>query len=1030
MASKVALYCSTLLAASGIPLLAAAQKVRTVPTAQRIQFNRDIRPILSDNCFACHGPDRNKRQANLRLDQRPSALEHGAIVPGNVAKSKLVDRINTANAALQMPPASFNKTLTPAQKAILTRWVKEGGEYQQFWAYIIPTRPAVPVIRNPQSAIRNPIDSFILAKLVEKRISPNPDADKRTLCRRVYLDLVGFPPTPQEMNAFIVDTSPTAYEKLVDRLLASPHFGERMASPWLDVVRYADTVGFHGDQNMNAWVYRDYVIDSFNRNKPFDRFTIEQLAGDLLPNPTPETLTATCFNRLNMVTREGGAQPKEYLAKYAADRVRTVAMTWLGSTMGCCECHDHKFDPFTQKDFYSMAAFFADMKQWGVYADYSYTPEPELRGVDNDSSFPPEIMVESAYLKQRIARQKQQILSVARETHAGLANDAAKQAAFDSWRKSGLAFLAAHPDGWEVPAGGSVSVAGQKAESPVAELKPAAPTVAAIRLDLLPLATNRGGILRGGQAGDTLKMTVAVKKPDGQKRPIKIRYAGANYWKPRYVNGFDVVGVQGGWRLADGHETEPHVAIWYPETPVELAQGESLELSFPNIPAGSVRIAVSPFTPENLDAPAMPANLSAALDQGESNPVALAQYLLGTGWNAAALKQANALQADIAECRRGITPVMVTQAVTPRVVRLLHRGNFLDETGDVCEPAVPHFLPGAAKVAAGGKTVLASLNSAPAQASRLTRLDLARWLVSPQNPLTARVFMNRLWKQLFGQGLSLQVEDLGAQGETPSHPELLDWLAVEFRESGWDVKHMVRLLVTSATYRRSTAARPDVAKIDPANRLLASQNPRRLEAEAVRDNALRIAGLLNLDVGGPPCTPYQPAGYYANLQFPDRDYVADRDDRQWRRGVYMHWQRTFLQPMLANFDAPSREDCTASRTQANTPQQALTLLNDPEFVEAARAFAVRIMGFAGSDAARLDRACQIALGRSMKSAECDSLLRFLQTMRTEYAKRPDDAKKLLAVGFSPVPASDPIETAAWASVCRVILNLHETITRY
>lgn len=1033
MTSRLPLYCSVLLLATGVPLLAAAQKVRPAPRAPKLQFNRDIRPILSDNCFACHGPDHNKRQAGLRLDQRPSALEHGAIVPGNPSKSKLIARISATSPALQMPPASFNKKLTPAQRATLARWIKEGAEYQQHWAYIIPTRPAVPVIRNPKPAIRNPIDSFILEKLAEKRITPSPEADRRTLCRRVYLDLVGFPPTPQEMNAFLTDRSPKAYEKLVDRLMASPHYGERMASPWLDVVRYADTVGFHGDQNQNAWAYRDYVIDSFNRNKPFDRFTIEQLAGDLLPNPTPETLTATCFNRLNMVTREGGAQPKEYLAKYGADRVRTVAMTWLGSTMGCCECHDHKYDPFSQKDFYSMAAFFADMKQWGVYADYSYTPEPELRGVDNDSPFPPEIKVESPYLKQRIARQKQQILALARSTDSGLAKDQGAKAAFDSWRKSGLAFLAAHPDGWEIPAGGVVSVEGQKPASPMVELKPSTGTIAALRMELLPLASNGGHILRGGSAGDTLKMTAAVKGADGKTRPVKIRYAGANYWKPRYVNGFDLIGVQGGWRLADGHETAPHVAVWYPDGPMTLAPGESLILTFPNLPAGSMRVAVSPFTPENLDDPAMPATLKTALEQGESNPLALAQYLFGTGWDAAALKRAKALQADIAGCRRGITPVMVTQAVAPRVVRLLHRGNFLDETGEVCEPAVPHFLPGAAtaaKLASQGKTVLAGLNGSPTASARLTRLDLAKWIVSPENPLTARVFVNRLWKQFFGQGLSLQVEDLGAQGELPSHPELLDWLAVEFRESGWDIKHMVRLLVTSETYRRSTKARPDLAEIDPANRLLASQNPRRLEAEAVRDNALRIAGLLNLDVGGPPCQPYQPAGYYANLQFPDRDYIADRDDREWRRGVYMHWQRTFLHPMLANFDAPSREDCIAARTQANTPQQALTLLNDPEFVEAARAFAARVMGSGNTDAARLEQAYQIALGRSIKPSERDSLLRFLQSMRAEYGKRPDDAKKLLSVGYSASPTTDPVETAAWASVCRVILNLHETITRY
>jgi len=1033
MASRLPLYWSALIAASCVPLLAAPNSARPAP-ATKVQFNRDIRPILSDNCFACHGPDHNKRQANLRLDQRDSALEHGAIVPGNTAKSKLVERVLSANPAMQMPPASFNKKLTPAQKDLLVRWIKEGAEYQMFWAYVTPKRPAVPVIENRKSKIENPIDSFILAKLAEKHIAPSPEADKRTLCRRVYLDLLGFPPTIEEMNAFFADTSPKAYVKLVDRLLASPHYGERMATPWLDVVRYADTVGFHGDQNQNAWAYRDYVIDSFNKNKPFDRFTTEQLAGDLLANPTPETRTATCFARLTMMTREGGAQPKEYLAKYAADRVRTVAMAWLGSTMGCCECHDHKYDPFTQKDFYSMAAFFGDLKQWGVYADYNYTPEPELRGVDNDWPFPPEIEVESPYLKQRIDRESRKIGEIAQRAAETIKPGSPAAAAFDRWRKSSLAFLAAHPNGWETPTGGAIAVAGQDPASPSVDLKPSTKTIAALRIVVEPDPAHGGRVLRGGKAGDNLTLSLGVKGADGKVRKIPIRYAGANYHKPRYVNGFDLVGVQGGWHMADGHETERHIAVWYPDSPITLAEGDSLSVTLPSDPAGLVTVSVSPFTPATLDDPAMPAGLKAAIENFttvENRALASVQYLLGTGWNADALKQAKSLEQGIASCRRGITPVMVVEAVKPRETRLLHRGNFLDETGEVCDPAVPHFLPGAVKLAHSGTTVLASLNSAPAQPARLTRLDLAKWLTSPENPLTARVFVNRLWRQFFGTGLSAQVEDLGAQGEIPSHPELLDWLAVEFRESGWDVKHMVRLLVTSETYRRSTKPRPDLKEIDPNNRLLASQNPRRLEAESVRDNALRIAGLLNLDIGGPPCKPYQPAGYYANLQFPDRDYIPDRDDRQWRRGVYMHWQRTFLQPMLANFDAPSREDCIAARTQANTPQQALTLLNDPEFVEAARAFAVRVTAGPGDDSTRLEKAYQIALGRSIKPSERESLLRFLKSMRQEYGQRPDDAKKLLAVGFSPPPAAtDPVELASWASVCRVILNLHETITRY
>jgi len=417
--------------------------------AQKLQFNRDIRPILVDHCFACHGPDKNKRQANLRLDQPTGLNERSIIVSGHPEKSAIAIRTSAVGTSMQMPPSSFAKGLSKTQIALIARWVKEGGGYQPHWSYIPPKRPAIPIIRSPQSTIRNPIDAFILAKLAQKGIKPSPEADRRTLIRRLYLDLIGIPPTPKEVEAYLSDKSDRSYELVVDRLLASPHYGERMAVPWLDLVRYADTVGFHGDQNMNSWAYRDYVIDSFNKNKPFDRFTLEQLAGDIIPNPTTETRIATCFNRLNMMTREGGAQPKEYLAKYMADRVRTVSMTWLGSTMGCCECHDHKYDPFKTKDFYSLASFFADIKQWGVYQDYDYTPNPDLKGWSNDHPWPPEITVESPYLKNRIAKDHEKVRQVALETEPILEKDAQAKAAFDAWRKYAAEFAQKHADGWD-----------------------------------------------------------------------------------------------------------------------------------------------------------------------------------------------------------------------------------------------------------------------------------------------------------------------------------------------------------------------------------------------------------------------------------------------------------------------------------------------------------------------------------------------------------------------------------------------------
>lgn len=1001
-------------------------------------YNRDIRPLLSENCFACHGPDKNKRQAGMRLDVRPDALAAGAFVPGKPDKSNLIQRIFSTDSTMVMPPVAFNKALTPAQKALLRRWIAEGAVYQQHWAYIPPQRPTVPKVQSPIFPVRNPIDAFILEPLAQKGITPSPQADKRTLIRRLSLDLIGLPPTPEEVRAFVNDSSPQAYDKLVARLLASPHYGERMAVPWLDVVRYADTVGFHGDQNQNAWAYRDYVINAFNTNKPFDQFTIEQLAGDLLPNPTPQQMTASCYNRLNMVTREGGAQVKEYLAKYAADRVRTVSMSFLGSTMGCCECHDHKYDPFTQRDFYSMGAFFADLKQWGIYADYGYNTDPGLRGLNNDTPFPPEVTVDSPYLQQRITRQRAKIGEVTLQTDAALKQDAAK-AEFTKWLQVSTAFLKQHHTGWETPtiattpgvvpaadtppvfhqeADGRILLNGVPDKGVTLSVTPETPWIAALRLELLPDATVNS-IFHKGAGGTTLTLSATLRHADGKTQAIPFRYAAANLYEPQYSNGFEILGVQGGWHIGTDHVADPHVSCWLPNRPVRVSPGDVLDVSLKTGGLGCIRLSEAPFEPQDPAHPDFPASLEASLAQPDApadHPEVLHAYLGGTAWNEEAFAKVASLENDVFSCHEGRTPVMVSEAVpTPLVMRVLPRGNWQDESGAIVTPDTPHFLPGP--------------RSTPEK--RLTRLDLAHWIVSPQNPLTARVIVNRLWKQFYGNGLSGQVEDLGGQGEWPSHPELLDWLATEFRESGWNVKHMVTLMVTASAYRQKSSLRPELRDMDPNNRLLASQNPRRLEAEFVRDNALAISGLLNTDIGGPSCHPYQPAGYYVSIQFPNRDYYADTDDRQYRRGLYMHWQRTFMHPMLANFDAPSREDCVAARTVSNTPQQALTLLNDPSFVEAARVFAANTMHQNAGDMQRLEAIYQRALCRSIKPKEKQSMLAFLQSVRSAYHDRPDDATKLLKVGIAPVSTDlDPIELAAWTSVCRVVLNLHETITRY
>jgi hypothetical protein len=991
--------------------------------AQTIRYNRDVRPLLADNCFPCHGPDQKNRKAKLRLDDRDVAVNRGALVPGKPDRSELVARILAEDKDV-MPPPSSRKALTREQKELLKRWVAEGAAYEAYWAYVVPTRPRVPVVHDG-AKVRTPVDAFVLEKLEKREIQPSPEADRRTLLRRLSLDLIGLPPTPEEVEAFVRDADPRAYERQVERLLGSRHFGERMAVPWLDVVRYADTVGFHGDQYQRIFPYRDYVIDAFNFNKPFDQFTVEQLAGDLLPKPGRDQLVATGFNRLNMMTREGGAQPKEYLARYAADRVRTVGTAWLGSTLGCCECHNHKFDPFTAKDFYQLAAFFADIRQWGVYQDYNYTPNPDLRNWSNDHPFPPEIQVVSPTLVGRMAAIRKKMSDLYAAT---VPRTDRERTAWRQWQDQVRKVLSLHPDGWiplapageakVEPDGKALLAAGREGNPPFTLALPEG-WVASLRLDLFPHAQMGGKIVRGKLR--PLQVTATLKRSGGESVPLTFRQAEADRKEPTYRGGEEVLGIFKGWKLSSKQLVEPHSAYWILTTPVAAAAGDVLTVQVAGPAVDYLRVSYSPLAGEEPLEPnwAEPTRAALAAERpGEADRVTLAgAYLLGTAWDPTAYARYRRLYDAWRDCRGGKTWTMITQAVSnPPTVRVLPRGNWQNESGEIVTPNVPRFLP---QPAGAGK-------------QRLTRLDLARWLVSADNPLTARVQMNRLWKELFGQGISARLDDLGGMGEWPTHPELLDWLAVEFRESGWDFKHMVRLMVLSSTYRQSSNLRAELRDSDPQNRLLASQNPRRLEAEFVRDNALAIAGLLNREYGGPSAWPYQPAHYYANLQFPDRVYAADRDARQYRRGVYTHWQRTFLHPMLANFDAPTREDCLASRTVANTPQQALTLLNDPSFVEAARVFAGRLLTAKHeSDDERLHAAFRTALARPAKAVELKSLRGFLDGQRAYFRARPAEAAKLLAVGVAPNPAGlDATEHAAWVGVCRAVLNLHETITRY
>ncbi len=1031
-------------AGSAAPGVGRAQVPDTLPEA--VTFNAHIRPIFSDTCFACHGFDAKTREADLRLDTPEGAYarlkdsDERAIVPGKPDESAILKRIFSNDTEDVMPPKEFHKDLTARQKLLVRAWIEQGAEYEQHWAFSPVERPAVPELAGHADEVINPIDAFILARLEGEGIEPSPLADKATLLRRLSLDLTGLPPSSDELDAYLADESPDAWSTEVVRLLGSPHYGERMAVPWLDVVRFSDTVGYHGDQNARIFPYRDYVIKAFNDNMPFDQFTTEQLAGDLLPEAGDEQRVATGFLRLNLMTREGGAQAGEYLAKSMGDRVRAVGAAWMGLTTGCCECHDHKFDPLKARDFYSLGAFFADVRQWGVYADYAYTPNPDLPKVNNDWPFPPEIQARNVALGQRIAS--------LRENSVSILSDVDGHHDLDTWTRSSAAFLASDPDGWQVLVPSEVRVSKEtpheilpdhsvvfsgepkKGELLILEFPLPDQPVRAIRFEVLPDGRNADQVGRRKDGKFSVTAMFAVGAADDYK-PIKIAWRQADRRTPLvYRNGDEDPLLEETWQSAPGIWEEPrnaaslpHHALYHlPET-LPAASGRTFQVTLASADIGRVRFSITPFgdaVPGQAKALRDEAARALTMADGDPREIAAA-HTLATVPDAKLPKAYRELRDSIIACRAGYAKSLVAQAVPPDEILKTHvlpRGNWMAPAEEV-QPAVPEFLP------------QASLGN---DGKRLDRLDLANWLTARENPLTARHFVNRLWKQFFGKGLSNVLDDLGNQGEWPSHPELLDWLAAEFVDSGWDVKHMVRLIVTSRTYRQVSAMRSDLAEIDPDNRLLAEQSARRLDAEFVRDNALSISGLLSDGIiGGPSVKPYQPDGYFANLTFPERNYVPNTGDEQYRRGLYMHWQRTFMHPMLAGFDAPSREECTADRFQSNSPQQALTLLNDPSFVEAARGFALRLEREKPDvdDAEKINHAMRLALSRDAKPGELESLTKFLRKQREIYQSKPGDAEAFLGTGFSDSGAGhDSVELAAWSQLCRVILNLHESITRY
>lgn len=993
--------------------------------AARLQFNRDIRPILTDNCLSCHGPDKNQRKADLRLDVRAQAIELKAIAPGKPDESELVARIFSDDPAEQMPPPKSNKHLTPQQKQILKRWVAEGADYQGHWSYIPPIKPAV-------AAGTNGIDQLVSRRLTALGLKPSPEADRRTLARRLYQDLLGLPPKPEEVEAFVNDATAGAYERLVERLLASPHYGERMAQGWLDVVRFADTIGYHSDTPRNVFPYRDYVLRAFNTNKPFDQFTIEQVAGDLLPNSTPEQKVASCFNLLLLTTEEGGAQAKDYEARMLGDRVRAVGAVWLGQTLGCCQCHDHKFDPATTRDFYSLGAFFADIQ------------EPIIGRRD------PGMVVPDAEQTAALAKLQSAAADVQQQLSATTPEFLAAQAA---WEQEVMRELSAastgsvlHPE--KVASEQGVEFKVEPGDSVLADRPPRSGAdtyrvtvktklkgITGFQLDALSQAALPQQGPGRSESGNFVLTEFSLA--DGAGQAIRLSSASATYEQPGQPAAAAIDGnldPKNGWAVLGMHGGDSGIRF---EVENPLGTGEELTLVFTlqqkhgaNHTLGRFRIrattAPKPLLPVRAVVP--PDDIVDvikvdAAQRNDAQKTKLSAWFRSVAPSLADLRtRLLAARRTAAEYEAALPRCMISvSSPSPRVVRILPRGNWLDESGEVVQPALPVYLADSSGATA----------SRAAPTTRLTRLDLARWLVSRENPLTARVFVNRLWKQFFGSGLSRTPDDLGAQGEWPANPELLDWLACEFMDSGWDVKHVVRTIVLSTTYRQTSAVSPELQEKDPFNRELARQSRFRLDAELVRDNALAIAGLLTLKIGGPSAKPYQPDGYWENLNFPTRQYEASSGSDQYRRGLYTWWQRSFMHPSLLAFDAPTREECAAERTRSNIPQQALVLLNDPTYVEAARAFALRILKEGGGDtASRLTWAWRQALSRPPRDDERRAVQELLDRQLAQFGQNPAAAEGLLKVGQLPAPDGiNRAELAAWTSVARVVLNLHEVITR-
>ncbi len=991
----------------------------TAHAAPKVDFNKDVRSILSDRCFSCHGPDEANRKAGLRLDIEDGAKKprgkRTPVIPGDPVNSEIVKRISAEKPGMRMPPvASGRKALTEKEIETVKDWIAQGAEWHSHWAFVPPKQQEIPHPRN-QAWVKNPIDAFILTRLEHEGLAPSTETDRARLLRRVTLDLTGLPPTPLEVKAFQLDPTPDAYEKVVDHLLASPRYGEQMATAWLDASRYADTHGYQVDPEKQMWAWRDWVIGAFNRNMPFDRFTIEQLAGDLLPNATLQQRIATGFHRNHRINTEAGSIAEEFHAENLVDRVSTTGSVWLGLTVGCARCHDHKYDPITARDFYGLSAFFNNVNEVGTggVRNAQGNAPPILR-------LPaPEIEAQLAAADAKLKAAQSELKDVEAKVAAG--QEAWERAALSyrpDWRTLTLTDLSS--TGAEVvltsQSDGSVLVSGANPAktfynvSALSTLR----NITAFRIEMIPDASLPAG---GSGRGPNGKGVLTQFDVDESGKKIDMARISADFSSAETLLNVvlrPMLQLKRGWDV-NPEFNKPHYAVIEPSKILSPGTDSKFSFHIGNEYGGGAAIGRFRISVTDSEFPEpLPDAVVKALSGGDR--AVLRRFYIT---HPAERRRVAEKVAKLDAARRAIdakipTTMVMNEMDSPRDTFVLLRGAY-DKPGDKVTPAVPAFL------------------GALPEGAPKNRLALAQWLVSPSNPLTARVAVNRYWQAYFGMGLVKTSEDFGSQGDAPSHPELLDWLATEFVKTGWDVKAMQKLIVMSATYRQSSKATPLLLKKDPENRWLARGPRFRLAAEEIRDQALAVSGLLTEKIGGPSVKPYQPAGLWEQLSVVDDKvlYVQSKGADLYRRSLYTFWKRTVPPPALTTFDAPTREFCVVSRTRSMTPLQALALLNDETYTEASRKLAERMMKEGGVlPSQRLGYGFKLAAARAPGASELLVLQAGWERRLSQYRSNRKAAEELLSAGESARDTKlDAAELAAYTTAASVILNLDEVITK-